>query len=312
MYIQWKKIIITTLDLVLAFYLIMAVTSWNNPDENSQLCTKVDINISDANNAGFLTAGEIKHILEKDHLYPLNKKMESINPRSIEEALKVGPFVKTAQCFKTKNGHVKISITQRMPIIRIKSQHGSDFYLDDNGGILPNSKYTSDLIIATGNIDNNFAKSYIAPLAKIICASPFWLNQIEQINVLPDRGIELVPRVGDHIIFIGYLPYNRYKNAREREIKAFVTKKLSRLEKFYRYGLSQAGWNKYSYIDVEFDNQIVCKRRDSEAEKKEAEALKEEAKKKDSEVQQRTEEQEREKARKEVDQQEHSSDGPTE
>ena len=227
MYIQWKKIIITTLDLVLAFYLIMAVTSWNNPDENSQLCTKVDINISDANNAGFLTAGEIKHILEKDHLYPLNKKMESINPRSIEEALKVGPFVKTAQCFKTKNGHVKISITQRMPIIRIKSQHGSDFYLDDNGGILPNSKYTSDLIIATGNIDNNFAKSYIAPLAKTISASPFWLNQIEQINVLPDRGIELVPRVGDHIIFIGYLPYNRYKNAREREIKAFVTKKDS-------------------------------------------------------------------------------------
>ena len=155
-------------------------------------------------------------------------------------------------------------------------------------------------------------QSIRAPLAKTISASPFWLNQIEQINVLPDRGIELVPRVGDHIIFIGYLPYNRYKNAREREIKAFVTKKLSRLEKFYRYGLSQAGWNKYSYIDVEFDNQIVCKRRDSEAEKKEAEALKEEAKKKDSEVQQRTEEQEREKARKEVDQQEHTSDGPTE
>ena len=60
MYIQWKKIIITTLDLVLAFYLIMAVTSWNNPDENSQLCTKVDINISDANNAGFLTAGDTR------------------------------------------------------------------------------------------------------------------------------------------------------------------------------------------------------------------------------------------------------------
>ena len=65
MYIQWKKIIITTLDLVLAFYLIMAVTSWNNPDENSQLCTKVDINISDANNAGFLTAGEIKHLRKR-------------------------------------------------------------------------------------------------------------------------------------------------------------------------------------------------------------------------------------------------------
>ena len=27
----------------------------------------------------------------------------------------------------------------------------------------------------------------------------------------------------------------------------FVIKKMDRLEKFYKYGLSQAGWNKYSY-----------------------------------------------------------------
>lgn len=36
---------------------------------------------------------------------------------------------------------------------------------------------------------------------------------------------------------------------------------MDRLKKFYIYGLSQAGWNKYSYIDVEFDNQIICKKR---------------------------------------------------
>ena len=26
------------------------------------------------------------------------------------------------------------------------------------------------------------------------------------------------------------------------------------------YGLSQAGWNKYCYINLEFDNQIICKK----------------------------------------------------
>ena len=39
-----------------------------------------------------------------------------------------------------------------------------------------------------------------------------------------------------------------------------VNSKMTRLEKFYRYGLSQAGWNKYKYINLEFDNQIVCKK----------------------------------------------------
>ena len=258
---SWKTIIFYVLDVILALYLVMAITSWNTPDKKHRICTKVNINISDSNNSGFLSAEEIKAILEKDKLYPLNRQLSSIEPRKIEEALKVGPFVDTAQCYITENGHINIRISQRMPIIRIKNNKGEDYYLDDNGGILPNSKYTSDLIIATGDISKWFGHFAITPMAKAISKSEFWLNQIEQINVRPDRGIELVPRVGNHIIFIGYLPIRRNKAANDKGIDEFVTKKLERTEKFYRYGLSQAGWNKYSYIDVEFDNQIICKRR---------------------------------------------------
>ena len=261
MYTNWKKITFCALDAVLAFYLVMAVTSWNTPDKSRRICTKVNINISDSNNSGFLSAREIKSILEKEQLYPLNKQLDAIKPRRIEEALKVGPFVDTAQCYITENGHVNIMISQRMPIIRIKNDKGEDYYLDDNGGILPNSKYTSDLIIASGNISHWFAHYGIAPLAKAINKSDFWLNQIEQIHVCADRGIELVPRIGDHIIFIGYLPIRKSKAANEKSIAEFVARKLERTEKFYRYGLSQAGWNKYSYINVEFDNQIICKKK---------------------------------------------------
>ena len=35
---------------------------------------------------------------------------------------------------------------------------------------------------------------------------------------------------------------------------------LDRLRKFYIYGLNQVGWNKYNYISVEFNNQIICKK----------------------------------------------------
>ena len=51
------------------------------------------------------------------------------------------------------------------------------------------------------------------------------------------------------------------KNERNKLINDYIEKKLTRLEKFYKYGLSQAGWNKYSYINLEFDNQIICKKR---------------------------------------------------
>ena len=101
--------------------------------------------------------------------------------------------------------------------------------------------------MATGSISTDYATRVLAPIGRIIMTDDFWRNQIEQVNVLPDSTIEMVPRVGEHIIYIGQ--------------PVGVTRKLERLRKFYQYGLSQAGWNKYSRISVEFNNQIVCKRR---------------------------------------------------
>ena len=260
MHINWKKALIVTLDVVLAVYLGLAMTSFNKPDETAKLCTKVSINIADENTNGFLSAKEIKKILEKKKLYPLEKRMQAINPRDIEEVLKTSSFVNTVQCYKTQNGHVCVNVTQRLPVVRIMSVKGDDYYLDDEGGIMPNSKYTSDLIIATGYINKDFARHYLACLTEVLMDSEFWKNQIVQINILPDLGVELVPRVGEHVIFIGYLPQSKDEVKRKQLITDYVMKKLERLDKFYRYGLNAAGWNKYHYISVEFDNQIICKK----------------------------------------------------
>lgn len=263
MKLKWKKIIILFLDVVLAVYLVFAVTSFNKPEQGDRVCTKVEILVADSCADGFLSAPEIKRILTADNVYPLDKKLSNVNPRSIETILKGCPFVRNAECYKTQDGHVCISVSQLRPVVRIKSWNGDDYYIDDRGGIMPNSKYTSDLIIATGSVNRSYARCCICPLAKTIMANPMWNNQIEQINVLPGGGIELVPRVGEHIVYIGTLPITGPQEERDTAIANFVNTKLTRLEKFYKYGLSVAGWNKYSYIDIEFDNQIICKKRET-------------------------------------------------
>ncbi len=260
MRINWKKIFIVTLDLVLASYLVLAFSAFNKPDKSNYVCTKTSINIEDETNDGFITTKEIKRRLEAQRIYPLNRKMADINAREIEDMLKASPFVKSAECYKTQDGQVEINLTQLLPVARVKSINGNDYYLDDKDCIMPNTHYTSDLIIATGYINKWYACNYIAPLSKAIIANDLWRNQIEQINVLKDKGIELIPRVGNHIIYIGQLPESKYKSLRTTLINEFIQKKMTRLEKFYRYGLSQAGWNKYSYINLEFDNQIICKK----------------------------------------------------
>lgn len=258
MYINWKKTAIITLDLVIGVYLILAFTRFNKPDEKAALCTKVNINIQDEMTNGFLNAREIKNRLENKDLYPLEKPLDRVNTRKIEEALRATPFVKTAECYKTQNGMVDVYLTQRLPIVRIKSNSGEDYYIDDHYQVMPNTHYACDIIIATGNISRWYASRYISLLSKSLMANELWRNQIEQINVLPDKTVELIPRVGNHIIYIGALPESNTLSKREKEVTEFVDKKMDRLEKFYKYGLSQAGWNRYSYINIEFDNQIIC------------------------------------------------------
>lgn len=263
---SWGKILLIASDVVIAVYLILAFTSFDKKGDSKTVCSKVDIEIADNSNGGFLDAKVIKERLQKAGHYPIGKRLCDINARAIEEMLRKSPFVKTAECYKTEGGHVYISVTQRMPVIRIKADNGDDYYVDDNDCIMPRTNYTSDLIIASGSISRWYAINYISPLGKAIMQNDLWKNLIEQVNILPDHSVELVPRIGDHIVYIGHLPDSKNRQQHEADIAAFMDRKMTRLEKFYKYGLSEVGWNKYSYVNIEFDNQIICKRREAHTE----------------------------------------------
>ena len=244
---NWKKSLIIVFDIAIAAYLILAVTAFNKPAERASVCSEVKIDIDDEMPDGFLNANEIKQMLERQRLYPLARPMMSVNAREIEEALRKNPFVQEAECYKAQNGHVCISLKQRMPIMHVMATNGDNYYVDIHGSILPETHFASDLVVATGSITKKYAQKSLTLVVNEIVRDKFWQSQIVQINVLPDGSVEIVPRVGDHVIYLGS-PSN-------------IAQKLERLRKFYLYGLNQAGWNKYSYINVEFDNQIICKKK---------------------------------------------------
>jgi cell division protein FtsQ len=164
----------------------------------------------------------------------------------MEETLQKSPFVEKAECYKTLSGHVCINIKQRIPVIRIMADNGDNYYLDNHGNIMPEAGYATDILIATGHISKKYAQNVLSKIANHIVSNTFWKNQTVQLNVLTNGTLEMVPRVGDHIVFLGSPTH--------------IDSKLERLRKFYIYGLNKTGWNKYSYINVEFNNQIICKK----------------------------------------------------
>lgn len=244
---NWKKCLLIVADIVIGGYLVMAVTAFNKPEDVSVVCHDVIVNIEGDAIEGFLAPNDVKKMLKADHIDPKGLTLAQINTRQIEETLQAKELIEEAQVYTTQNGNVHINIQQRIPVVRVMAQNGDDYYVDSRGKALPKTDYSCNLLVATGHINPVYAEKKLVPMVNVILSDPFWRNQVVQINVLNDNSVELVPRVGDHIAYIGQ--------------PSGVTRKLDRLKKFYLYGLSQAGWNKYSRISVEFDNQIICKRR---------------------------------------------------
>jgi cell division protein FtsQ len=243
---NWKKVTLITLDVILAVYVILAMTSFNKPDEQNNLCTDVKVNIQKDVVDGFLTVNKVKMMLNQARLYPVGQPMNSINTRQIEEMLQSNDLIENAECYKTQTGHLCLNIKQRIPVIRIMAENGDDYYVDNHGLPMPHTDYSCDLVVATGKISKKYASKWLTPLANYVLTNDFWKNQIVQLNVLQDGSVEIIPRVGSHIAYLGQ--------------PTDIQSKLERLRKFYVYGLSQTGWNKYSRISVEFDNQIICKK----------------------------------------------------
>ena len=191
---------------------------------------------------------EITSILQKNGINPIGKSQNEICIKNLEEILNQHALIDQAECYWTPSGQLFIEISQRIPLLRVMCNKQQDYYIDNKGAIMPSGiRCVAHRPIVSGTVEKSFAMNDLYNFGVFLQDNPFWNAQIEQINVLPGKYVELIPRVGNHVIYLGKL--DNYEN------------KLKRLKSFYLKGLNEIGWNKYSRINIELDNQIICTRR---------------------------------------------------
>ena len=240
-----KTLVKIVLLVALAVYLVFAFADFSRHGDNT-VCSSVNYTIADSLHAGFITVEEADRLLRASGLYPVGRTLDQVDGLVIERALRRNSYIDSVSCYKSPNGVVNVLIEQRLPLLRVLADNGDDYYMDQKGNLMTPQGYVADLIVATGHIDRKYARSELLKLGRFLHADPFWNAQVEQIHVLPNHHLRLVPRVGGHTIEFGTADS--------------ISQKFRNLYTFYEKVLPQVGWNKYTEISVEHVTQIVGKK----------------------------------------------------
>ena len=240
-----KTLVKIVLLVALAVYMVFAFADFSRHGDNT-VCSSVNYTIADSLHAGFITVEEADRLLRASGLYPVGRTLDQVDGLAIEQALRRNSYIDSVSCYKSPNGVVNVLIEQRLPLLRVLADNGDDYYMDQKGNLMTPQGYVADLIVATGHIDRKYARSELLKLGRFLHADPFWNAQVEQIHVLPNRHLRLVPRVGGHTIEFGTADS--------------ISQKFRNLYTFYEKVLPQVGWNKYTEISVEHVTQIVGKK----------------------------------------------------
>ncbi|MBE3085337.1 MAG: cell division protein FtsQ/DivIB [Bacteroidetes bacterium] len=231
---------------------------------NAKPCGGIVIDIKDSSDFHFVTKRQLLNLAYGNSGRILGKPVKEVSVAEIESRINVLRELKEAEVYMTIDGTVHVYADQRDPVMRVMPDNGGDYFIDEDGVVVRRRNlYNPRLHIVGGNVNissamldgvsvldtsikNSILKD-IYHLVNYINDDNFWSAQIDQIYVDGNDEIDLIPRVGNQLVHMG--------TAENFEGK------LRNLEDFYDKVLPYVGWNKYSLINLEFKDQIVCKKR---------------------------------------------------
>jgi len=234
--VNWNYI--KALVLLVLVTILFAFSSLRNAKRN---VLNVTVNFVGKDNL-FITQEIVNKLLIQNGGDLTNVPKEILDLNDLEIALNSNPMIKTAQVYLTVNGEVRADIKQRKPIARVSTN--ASYYIDDEGLFMPlSTNYTARVPLVKGYIEKNNLGN-IFEIANKIYNDEFLKTFIVEIYQKQDETIILKTRVMDFEIVLGNLD--------------MLDKKINNLKAFYQKAKKDKSLNKYSKVNLQFENQVVC------------------------------------------------------
>lgn len=158
------------------------------------------------------------------------------------------PYLKGVVAYiSPANQSLHIHVAEREPVLTYFNAGGA-FFLDQDGKLLPlRAGATTNVPLVTGNLYDPDSQHAALRLATYLSDQSQWHDFFGSIHVVSSHQILLYPRIGDFIFEI-----DGVDNLEEE---------LEKVQIFYKKILPKVGVEKYQYIKLSYNNQIVCKLR---------------------------------------------------
>jgi cell division protein FtsQ len=244
---------------VLAGFSVLLVAAMNDRDQAE--CKGIKVTLRGDERNAFIDKKDIKALLNSDGKNnPVGKVISEINLANLEKTVERDPWVRHAELFFDNQQMLNVEVEQRDPLARVFTFSGNSFYLDADGERIPVSdRFAARVPVFTGfptdaqqlKKEDSLLYRQMRDMAAFVAADTFWNAQVEQITITGDRKLELTPKFGDHVIVFGE--------------GTDIENKFAKLLIFYREGLSKAGWNTYSRINIAYQDEVIGTRRDGKS-----------------------------------------------
>ena len=240
----WHKILFSVLITLLVGGLVV-VLAFVVPSNDTKKCENIHLSVTDYDDFKFISDNDVRLQLQNSGVYPVGKLHSDIDLTEMEASLLKLSMIKSVKCYFATNGDVNVAVTQRVPVFRVMAE-GRSYYIDNERKRMSTSiKFSAYVPVVTGNVNFEFATTNLYDFIVYLQSESRWRSAFTQIYVYPDNKVELVPRVGDFVVKMGSL--DRYES------------KLEKLDKFLEVLPKYHSWDKYSVINLEFRDQVVCR-----------------------------------------------------
>ena len=234
--VNWNYIKLIVLLGVVVF--LFAFASGRNANRN---ISKPHVKFIGENNL-LITNETVSKLLIQNYGGVKNVPKETLVLNELEKALKSNPMIKTAEVYVAVNGKLNAEIEQKIPIARVSTN--ASYYIDDEGSSMPLSKnYSARVPMVTGYVEKNNLKK-VFKIARKINKDEFLKKHVFEIHQDINMNFYLRLRKCDFIVQLG-----------DGE---FLDKKINNLKAFYKQNQKNNTLNKYSQVNLQFENQVIC------------------------------------------------------